>query len=77
MATSCMAGILFPEGQGVLLYSTVSRSALGLAHLPIEWVLEANSPTAKRLGRETGHSPPSSADFTSTPPAHLLGVALN
>jgi hypothetical protein len=46
----------------LLLFFTTSISALGPAHLPIQWVPGALSPGVKRLGREVDHSPPSSAE---------------
>jgi hypothetical protein len=56
-------------GRGkTFLLSTSSRPVLGPTQLPIQWV-----PEVKRLGRESNHSPPSSADvkntwiYTSTP----------
>jgi hypothetical protein len=56
------------------LFSTSSRTALGLTQPPIQWVPGALSPAVKRLEREADHSPPTSAEatqmwiYTSTPP---------
>jgi hypothetical protein len=47
---------------GIFLFTTASRTALGPTHLPIQWVPGSLSPWVKRLGRETDHSPPSSAE---------------
>jgi hypothetical protein len=48
--------------RGKILFSTASRPALGPTQPPIEWVPGAISPGVKGPGRETDHSPPSSAD---------------
>jgi hypothetical protein len=42
---------------GFFLIATASRPAVGPTHPPIHWV-----PGVKRPGRETDHSPPSSAE---------------
>jgi hypothetical protein len=47
IATGWMAGVRFPE-IFEYLYSIVSRPALGPAQRPIQWVLRALSPEAKR-----------------------------
>jgi hypothetical protein len=44
------------------LFSTSSRPALGSIQPPIQWVLGALSPRAKRPGREADHSHPASAE---------------
>jgi hypothetical protein len=44
------------------LFSTTSRPTLGPTQPPIQWVPGAPSPGVKRQGRETDHSPPSSAE---------------
>jgi hypothetical protein len=44
------------------LFSTSSRPALGPTQLPVQWVPWALSTGVKRLGRETDHSPPASAE---------------
>jgi hypothetical protein len=49
-------------GLGILLFDTVSRSALGPTQPPIRWVPGALSLGVKRLGREADHSPPSNAE---------------
>jgi hypothetical protein len=54
-------------------FSTSSRPTLGLTQSPIQWVPGAPSPGVKRLGHETNHSPPATAEvkkmwiYTSTP----------
>jgi hypothetical protein len=56
------------------LFSTSSRPALGSTQPPIQRIPGDLSPRVKRLGRETDHSPPTSAKvkkkwiYTSTPP---------
>jgi hypothetical protein len=50
------------QEQEIFLFSTVSRLALGPTQPPIQWVLGAFSPGAKRPGREANHSPLSSAE---------------
>jgi len=42
------------------------KPALGPTHPPIQWVSGALSLAEKRLGRETNHSPPCSAEFRNT-----------
>jgi hypothetical protein len=70
-------------GLGIFLFTTASRTALGPTQPPIQWVLEALSLGVKRPGRETDHSPPSTAEvknawsYTSTPPVRLHGVVLS
>jgi hypothetical protein len=46
----------------ICLFSTASRPILGLTQLPIEWLPGALSLWVKRQGRESDHSPPSSAE---------------
>jgi hypothetical protein len=59
-------------GKGLFLLITTSRSAPGFTHF--QWVPRPLSPEVKRLGRESGHTPPSGAqvknawNYTSTPP---------
>jgi hypothetical protein len=66
-----MSGVRVPAGTGIFLFTTVSRSDLGLTQLPIQWVPGALFLGVKRPGR--GHSPPSSAglknvwSYTTTP----------
>jgi hypothetical protein len=63
-------------------FSMLSRPALGSTQLPIQWV-PGFFLRVKRPGRETDHSPPTSAEvkkmwiYTSTPPIRLHGVELN
>jgi hypothetical protein len=47
---------------GIFLFTTASRTALGLTQPPIQWVQGALSLWIKRPGREADHSPPSSAE---------------
>jgi hypothetical protein len=49
------------QGQEIFLFSTASRPPLGPTQPPIKWVPSSISPGLKRVGRETDHSPPSSA----------------
>jgi hypothetical protein len=46
----------------MLLFSTVSRPALGPSQPPIQWVPEALSRGVRRQGHEADHSPPFSAE---------------
>jgi hypothetical protein len=50
--------VRFPEGLGIFLFITASRTALGPTHLPIQWVTEDLSVGVKRPRREADHSPP-------------------
>jgi hypothetical protein len=50
------------QGLGIFLFTTVSRTALGPTHPPIQWVSGALSMGEKWLGHEADHSPPSSAE---------------
>jgi hypothetical protein len=65
---------LIPGKGKIFLYSTASRSALGLTHPPIQWVPGALSPGVMRQGCKADYSPPTSANVrvrwscTSTPP---------
>jgi hypothetical protein len=68
---------------GILLFTTMSRIALGLTQPPIQWLPVALSLGIKWPGRAADHSPPSSAEvknawsYTSTPPIRSNGVVLN
>jgi hypothetical protein len=53
------------QRQEIFLCSVVSRPVLGATQPPIQWVLWALSPEVKRLGHESNHSPPSSAEVKS------------
>jgi hypothetical protein len=50
------------RGLGIFLFSTASRSALGLTQPPIQWVPRALPLGVKRPGRKYDHSPPYSAE---------------
>jgi hypothetical protein len=73
----------FPVGAGNFFFTTAPRTALGPTQPPIQWVSGTLSLGVKRMGRETDHSLPSSADVkhawrhTSTPPIRLHGVVLS
>jgi hypothetical protein len=58
-------GVKFPAGaiKGFFLFTTASRSALGINQPPIQWVTERLSAGVKRPERDTSHSHPSSAEF--------------
>jgi hypothetical protein len=47
---------------GIFLFTTASRTALGPAQPPIQWVTGALSLGVKRPRHEADHSPPSSAE---------------
>jgi hypothetical protein len=51
-----------PSAVKNILLSTSPRLDLGPNQPPIQWVPEALSPGVKRPGRETYHSPPTSAE---------------
>jgi hypothetical protein len=57
-----MVGIRIPAGAEVFLFDAASRLALGPTQPPIQWVQGAVSLWVKRAGRETDHSPQSSAE---------------
>jgi hypothetical protein len=46
---------------GIFLFTTASRPALVPTHPPFQWVPAVLSSGIKRQGRESDHSPPSSA----------------
>jgi len=50
------------RGLGIFLFTTASRTALGVTQPPIQWVREALSLGVKRPGSETDHSHPSSVE---------------
>jgi len=50
------------QGLGIILFTTVFRTALGPTQPPLQWVPGALCLGVKWLGRETDHSPPSSAE---------------
>jgi hypothetical protein len=49
-------------GLGIFLFTTESRPSVGTTQPPIQWVPGALSTEVKRQGRESDHSPPSSAE---------------
>jgi hypothetical protein len=71
------------QGLGIFLFTTASRTALGLTQPLIQWILGAPSLEVKRQRREANHSPHSSAEvknvwsYTSTPLIRLRGVELS
>jgi hypothetical protein len=66
-------GFYSRRGLGIFLFTTASRTALGLTQPPIQWVRGALSLGAKWPGHEADNSPPSSPEvknawsYTSTP----------
>jgi hypothetical protein len=52
----------FPAGLGIFLLTTTSRTVVGLTQPHIQWVPGSLPLGVKRPGRETNHSPPSSAE---------------
>jgi hypothetical protein len=50
------------RGLGIFLFTTASKTALGLTQPPIQWVPGALSLGVKRPVREADHSPPSSTE---------------
>jgi hypothetical protein len=71
------------RGLGIFLFTTASRTVLGLTQPLIQWVPGALSLGVKRPGCETDHSPPSSAEvknawsYTCTRPIRLYGMVLS
>jgi hypothetical protein len=47
---------------GFFHFATASKRALGPTQPPIHWISRALSPEVNQPGRETDHSPPSSAE---------------
>jgi hypothetical protein len=66
-------GFEIQQGLGIFLFTTTSRSSLGLTQPPIQWVPGALSLGVKRLRGEADCLPPSSTkvknvwSYTSTP----------
>jgi hypothetical protein len=60
------SGVRVPEGLGIFILTTASRPALGPTQLPIQWVPGALPLGIKLLGRQTDHSPPSSAEVKNS-----------
>jgi hypothetical protein len=81
--TDWMMGFESRKILGIFLFSTASRLALGPTEPPIQRVPGAISLGIKRPGRESDHSPPSSAEvknarsYTSDLPIHLHCVVLS
>jgi hypothetical protein len=50
------------RGLGIFLFTTASRTVVGHTQPPIQWVPGSLSPAVKWPGRETDHSPQSSAE---------------
>jgi hypothetical protein len=50
------------QEQGLFLFATASRLALGPTQTRIQWIPGALSPEVTGLGHEVDHSPPSSAE---------------
>jgi hypothetical protein len=65
IATGWTAGVRFPSGQEIFLYSTASRPTLGPTQ-PIKWIKRVLSPGVKRPGYEADHSPRISAEDKNT-----------
>jgi hypothetical protein len=64
-ATGWTIGVLgfdSPRRLGTFLFTSASRTALEPTQPPIQWVPGALSLRVKRPGRESDHSPPSSAE---------------
>jgi hypothetical protein len=63
-ATGWTSGILgFDSRQGLeIIFTTASRMALGPTQPPIQWLIETLFLGVKRPGRESDHSPTSSAE---------------
>jgi hypothetical protein len=64
------------QRQEIFVYTKASRPGLGPIQTPIQWVPGALSSWVKRPGRETDHSPPSSAEVRNggaiPPIPHIL-----
>jgi hypothetical protein len=58
-----IAGVRFPAGSKIFLFSVTSIPTLGPTQSPIQWVSGGGdvSLEVKRLGHEADHSPPTSA----------------
>jgi hypothetical protein len=54
--------VRFPSGLGIFLFTTASRTDLGPTQPPVQWLPGALSLGRKRPGRESDHSPSSSAE---------------
>jgi hypothetical protein len=54
------------QGQGIFLFSTASKLALGSTQPLIQWVSRALSPGVERPGSEADHSPPSGVEVKNT-----------
>jgi len=58
LLSSGVLGFDSQRGLGIFLFTTVSRTALGTTHPPIQWVPGAVFLGVKRRGREADHLPP-------------------
>jgi hypothetical protein len=73
----------FRRGVGIFLFTAASGTALGPTQPPIQWVSGVLSLGVKGPGRESDHSPLSSAEvknawrYTPTPSIRLHGVVLS
>jgi hypothetical protein len=72
------------QGQGIVLYSTASRLALGPTQPHSQLVPGACSQGVKQLGHEADHSPPSSTEVKNSgaiaylhSPIYFRGVVFN
>jgi len=80
-----MTGVHYPSVAMMrfFLFATASRPVLESTQPPLQWVSGVFTRGVKRAGRETDHSPPSSAEvknawsYISTPPIYLYGVVLS
>jgi hypothetical protein len=59
------------RGQGIFLFTTASKPALGPTQPLIQYVPGALSPGVKRTEREADHSPPSSVEVKEHVDLHL------
>jgi hypothetical protein len=67
-----IAGVRFPARANIYSFSISSTQVLRSTHPPTQWIPNALSPRVKRSGRESDHSPPSSADLKNSGAVPLL-----